>query len=414
MFEIPEFQALETENTQLKEELTAVRIKNDSLRDENVSIKKRYQDLYQSKAESNSNVSSRAVVPEKPKVLAPGLYKCVFNANHDPCVTKFLNDVNSRAKVPSNKTTNRNKPVEQISVAKKPERHISKGHRFSIKKTSVVYEKTMTPRSCLRWKPTGKIFKTVGLRWVPTGKIFTSSTTKVDSESTNGSDEDITNQYEYKQTLDVSAEDAPAATTITSPLQTSPPDTGVDRPENTITTSGSKSFENSVTNEFDSEASSSGTVNVNPTQQNNPPIVHEQKWSKDHPLENFPENVEPKDSKEAIQYPCWIDAMQEEIHEFERLAVWELVPAPSHSLIIRLKWVYKIKLSKHIDIRHHFIKEQVENRVIEVYFVETKYQLADIFTKALPMERFELILPLLGMKQLSPKTLKELQESANE
>ncbi|GJT17662.1 hypothetical protein Tco_0876368 [Tanacetum coccineum] len=84
--------------------------------------------------------------------------KCVFNANHDSCVTKFLNEVNSRAKVPSNKTTNRNKPVEQISVAKKPERQIPKGHRFSIKKTSVVHEKTMTPRSCLRWKPTGKIF----------------------------------------------------------------------------------------------------------------------------------------------------------------------------------------------------------------------------------------------------------------
>ncbi|GKC15576.1 retrovirus-related pol polyprotein from transposon TNT 1-94 [Tanacetum coccineum] len=54
--------------------------------------------------------------------------------------------------------------------------------------------------------------------------------------------------------------------------------------------------------------------------------------------------------------------------------------------------------SKHIDIRHHFIKEQMENRVVEVYFVETKYQLADIFTKALPKERFELILPLLGRK----------------
>ncbi|GKD50847.1 hypothetical protein Tco_1279823 [Tanacetum coccineum] len=64
----------------------------------------------------------------------------------------------------------------------------------------------MTPRSYLRWKPTGKIFKYVGLRWVPTGKIFISSTTKVDSEPTNGSDEDITNQYEYEQTLNVSAE----------------------------------------------------------------------------------------------------------------------------------------------------------------------------------------------------------------
>ncbi|GKF15862.1 hypothetical protein Tco_0057324, partial [Tanacetum coccineum] len=70
--------------------------------------------------------------------------------------------------------------------------------------------------------------------------------------------------------------------------------------------------------------------------------------------------------------------------------------------------------SKHVNIRHHFIKEQMENRVVEVYFVEIKYQLADIFTKVLRRERFELILPLLGMKQLSPETLKELQESANE
>ncbi|GJS34134.1 hypothetical protein Tco_0532516 [Tanacetum coccineum] len=65
-----------------------------------------------------------------------------------------------------------------------------------------MHEKTMTPRSCLRLKPTGKIFKTVGLRWVPTRKIFTSSTTKVDSDTINGSNEDITNQYECEQTLD--------------------------------------------------------------------------------------------------------------------------------------------------------------------------------------------------------------------
>ncbi|GJV46774.1 hypothetical protein Tco_1436986 [Tanacetum coccineum] len=131
--------------------------------------------------------------------------KCVFNANHDACVIKFLKEVNSRAKVPSNKTTNRNKPVEQISVAKKPERQIPKGHRFSIKKTTPVHEKTMTPRSCLRWKPTGRVFKNVVLRWVPTRKTFASSTTKVDSEPPNGSNADITNQCESEQALDVSA-----------------------------------------------------------------------------------------------------------------------------------------------------------------------------------------------------------------
>ncbi|GJQ91714.1 hypothetical protein Tco_0002853 [Tanacetum coccineum] len=130
--------------------------------------------------------------------------KCVFNANHDHCVTKFLNEVNSRAKVPSNKTTNRNKPVEQISVAKNPKRHIPKGHRFLIKKTSIVHVKTMTPRSCLRWKPTSKIFKTVGLRWIPTGNIFESSTTKVDSEPPHSSTTYITNLQECIQTLDSS------------------------------------------------------------------------------------------------------------------------------------------------------------------------------------------------------------------
>ncbi|GKE43668.1 hypothetical protein Tco_1470952 [Tanacetum coccineum] len=129
--------------------------------------------------------------------------KCVFNANHDSCVTKFLNEVNSRTKVPSNKTTKRYIPVKQTSFAKKLERHILKGHRFSIKKTFVVHEKKITPRSCLRWKPTGKIFKTIGLRWVPIREIFTSSTTKVGSEPPNGSNEDITNPYECEQTLNV-------------------------------------------------------------------------------------------------------------------------------------------------------------------------------------------------------------------
>ncbi|GJS31787.1 copia protein [Tanacetum coccineum] len=70
--------------------------------------------------------------------------------------------------------------------------------------------------------------------------------------------------------------------------------------------------------------------------------------------------------------------------------------------------------SKHIDIRHHFIREQVENRVVELYFVETNYQLADILTKALPRERFEFLLPRLGMKSLTPETLRRLQEGEDE
>nr|GEX96331.1 hypothetical protein [Tanacetum cinerariifolium] len=82
---------------------------------------------------------------------------------------------------------------------------------------------------------------------------------------------------------------------------------------------------------------------------------HNRKWMKDHPLNNsisqlskpvstrlqlyeqvlfcyyeaFLTSVEPKTYKEALTQSCWIEAMQEELHEFERLEVWELVPRPN-------------------------------------------------------------------------------------
>ncbi|GJS82242.1 hypothetical protein Tco_0748783 [Tanacetum coccineum] len=128
---------------------------------------------------------------------------CVFNANHDACITIFLKEVNSCATIQSKKTRNSNKPVEHKSHTQKPSRQIFKGHRFSPNKTSAVYEKT-SPRSDLRWKPTGRIFKTVGLRWVPTRKILASCTSKDDSEFTHGSNVDIPNIHKCKQTLDLS------------------------------------------------------------------------------------------------------------------------------------------------------------------------------------------------------------------
>ncbi|GJT44471.1 hypothetical protein Tco_0953186, partial [Tanacetum coccineum] len=143
-------------------------------------------------------------------------HKCVFNANHDNCITKFLKEVDSRAKVQSPKTRNKNKPVEPKSHTQKPGRQIAIGQRFSPKKSSAVHEKPNTPRSCLRWKPTGRIFKIAGLRWIPTGKMFTDNTTKVDSEPPNGSNGDITNPYECDQTLNVSA-----GTTNSSAVQAS-------------------------------------------------------------------------------------------------------------------------------------------------------------------------------------------------
>ncbi|GJV80166.1 retrovirus-related pol polyprotein from transposon TNT 1-94 [Tanacetum coccineum] len=99
---------------------------------------------------------------------------------------------------------------------------------------------------------------------------------------------------------------------------------------------------------------------------------HNSKWTKDHPLENiigaldrpvstrlqlheqalfcyydaFLTSVEPKNYKDALTQACWIEAMQEELHEFERLEVWELVPPPDKAFVISLKWIYKVKLDE--------------------------------------------------------------------
>nr|GEX97476.1 hypothetical protein [Tanacetum cinerariifolium] len=69
--------------------------------------------------------------------------------------------------------------------------------------------------------------------------------------------------------------------------------------------------------------------------------------------------------------------------------------------------------TKHIYTRYQFIKEQVKNGIIELYFVRTKYQLADMFTKALPEDRFKYLVRRIGMRCLTPAELEVLaKESA--
>ncbi|GJY82671.1 retrovirus-related pol polyprotein from transposon TNT 1-94 [Tanacetum coccineum] len=67
--------------------------------------------------------------------------------------------------------------------------------------------------------------------------------------------------------------------------------------------------------------------------------------------------------------------------------------------------------TKHIDVRYHFIKEQVKNGIVELFFVGTEYQLADMFTKALSEDRFKYLIRRLGMRCLTPI---ELEALANE
>nr|GFA63952.1 retrovirus-related Pol polyprotein from transposon TNT 1-94 [Tanacetum cinerariifolium] len=124
--------------------------------------------------------------------------------------------------------------------------------------------------------------------------------------------------------------------------------------------------------EVTSKQSSSTASPQSNVQPNHPKIHHTSKWTKDHPLNDiigplsrpvsarlqlheqalfcyydaFLTSVEPKTYKEALTQACWIEAIQEELHEFERLEVWEHVPRPDKVMVITLKWIYKVKLDE--------------------------------------------------------------------
>ncbi|GKB80926.1 retrovirus-related pol polyprotein from transposon TNT 1-94 [Tanacetum coccineum] len=115
--------------------------------------------------------------------------------------------------------------------------------------------------------------------------------------------------------------------------------------------------------------SQGSSSNVRPS---HTPFEHLGRWTKDHPIANvigdpsrsvstrkqletdamlcyfdaFLTSVEPKNFKQEMTEPSWIDAMQEEINEFERLEVWELVPCLDKVFLIKLKWIYKVKIDE--------------------------------------------------------------------
>ncbi|GJR13082.1 retrovirus-related pol polyprotein from transposon TNT 1-94 [Tanacetum coccineum] len=118
------------------------------------------------------------------------------------------------------------------------------------------------------------------------------------------------------------------------------------------------------------EISESSSCNIDNTDVHSfQPQSHDYRWTRDHPLEQVRGNptmpvqtrrqlatdpemcmfaltvsiVEPKNIKEAMADSAWIEAMQDELHQFDRLKVWELVDKPFGKMIIKLKWLWKNK-----------------------------------------------------------------------
>nr|GEU82949.1 hypothetical protein [Tanacetum cinerariifolium] len=90
----------------------------------------------------------------------------------------------------------------------------------------------------------------------------------------------------------------------------------------------------------------------------------------------FLTSAEPKNFKQAMTKPPWIDAMQEEIHESERLQVWELVSCPDKVMLIKLKWIYKVKTNEfggvvRIEAIHIFVANAA-NKNMMVFQMDVK------------------------------------------
>nr|GEV14835.1 retrovirus-related Pol polyprotein from transposon TNT 1-94 [Tanacetum cinerariifolium] len=95
--------------------------------------------------------------------------------------------------------------------------------------------------------------------------------------------------------------------------------------------------------------------------------------------------------------------------DIQRKAVY---PTHYRGMVVTLMYLTSSRPDMHIDITYHFIKEQVDNEVVELYFVRTEYQLADIFTKAACRQRIEFLIDKLGMRSFTSRTLKELDDEA--
>ncbi|GJX95167.1 hypothetical protein Tco_0349753 [Tanacetum coccineum] len=156
--------------------------------------------------------------------------KCVFNSNHDACVSKYLKDVNARTKKPNvvpistrnpksqaNKSvaTPHKKTVASDTTIQKPKSYFkelyentNKAWKWWIEKkcpSEYKWTQTTPSRPSLKWKPTGRIFSNVRSRWIPTGKLLNSCTGKVDSEPAHSLIVDIPHIHACKQTLGLSA-----------------------------------------------------------------------------------------------------------------------------------------------------------------------------------------------------------------
>nr|GEZ25676.1 hypothetical protein [Tanacetum cinerariifolium] len=182
-------------------------------------------------------------------------------------------------------------------------------------------------------------------------------------------------QVRQSSTASTTIADTAAIPTNSSSLATNIPITSQDVDElNPNAMVDGNTFVNHFANSSTSAAASSSHQNMDPSNMHTfyQSYLYEFQWTKDHPLEQVIgepsrpvltrnqlqsdgdmcmyalsiSTMEPKNVKEVMTDPAWIDSMQEELLQFKRLDVWVLVPALDNISPLTLKWLFKNKHDK--------------------------------------------------------------------
>ncbi|GJR31382.1 retrovirus-related pol polyprotein from transposon TNT 1-94 [Tanacetum coccineum] len=305
--------------------------------------------------------------------------KCYFDARHDFCVVQHLSEVNDRARAKAVKSIKMKewKPTGKMfkNVGYK---WVPTGRTFTIVGTKC----PLTRFTSTKIVPPRKPVKSTGLLFQPLFDELLTPPPSVDHPAP----EVIALIAEVVAPEPAASTGSPSSTIVyqdapspsnsqTTPETQSPiipNDVEEDNHDLDVSHMNNDPFFGITIPEVPSDQSSSMDIIhiiVHPDHQIS---EHNSKWTKDHPVNNvigelarpvstrlqlheqalfcyydaFLTAIEPKTFKDDLTQSCWIGAMQEELNEFERLGVWELVPRPDKVMVITLKWIYKVKLDE--------------------------------------------------------------------
>ncbi|GKE63265.1 retrovirus-related pol polyprotein from transposon TNT 1-94 [Tanacetum coccineum] len=106
--------------------------------------------------------------------------------------------------------------------------------------------------------------------------------------------------------------------------------------------------------------------------------------------------MEPKNVKEAMTDPAWIESMQEELLQFKRFDVWVLVPAPDNIKPLTLKWLFKNK-----DDEENTVIRNKTHLVVRGYIQEEGIDFEEYFATVARMEAIRIFLAYTAHKSFT-------------